>query len=85
MTFLDIKKAFDCIPHQLIWYLLCDHGVPEQLIKLVQMLHFNTNGHARYAAGESDSFSVKVGVHQGSALSPLLFTLMMDTITRDLQ
>ena len=31
------------------------------------------------------TFSIKVGVHQGSALSPLLFIAVMDTITRDMQ
>jgi len=33
----------------------------------------------------SDEFVVKVGVHQGSVLSPLLFAVVMDEITRDLR
>lgn len=31
----------------------------------------------------TNEFSVKVGVHQGSALSPFLFITMMNCITRD--
>ena len=33
----------------------------------------------------SSSFSVKVGVHQGSALSPLLFLMVMDVLTEDVR
>ena len=33
----------------------------------------------------SSSFSVKVGVHQGSTLSPLLFIMVMDVLTEDVR
>ena len=33
----------------------------------------------------SSSFSVKVGVHQGSDLSPLLFIMVMDVFTVDVR
>jgi Reverse transcriptase (RNA-dependent DNA polymerase) len=34
---------------------------------------------------ESDAFSIKIGLHQWSALSPYIFTLVMDEITKDIQ
>ena len=37
------------------------------------------------AAGESNSFGVEVGLHQGSALSPYLFLLLMDVLTEDVR
>ena len=39
----------------------------------------------RSAAGESNSFGVEVGLHQGSALSPYLFLLLMDVLTQDVR
>lgn len=42
---------------------------PEKLINWVQMLYENTSSHVRCATGISDSFPVKVGVHEGSAVS----------------
>jgi Reverse transcriptase (RNA-dependent DNA polymerase) len=34
---------------------------------------------------ESDTFPIKIGLHQGSALSPYIFTLVMDEITKNIQ
>ena len=35
--------------------------------------------------GITESFKVKVGLHQGSALSPLLFAVIMDRLTDELK
>ena len=37
----------------------------------------------RTVYGNSKSFEVKVGMHQGSALSPLLFVIVMEAISRE--
>lgn len=34
----------------------------------------------RYEVGVTDGFTVGVGLHQGSALSPLLFAMEVDTL-----
>ena len=33
--------------------------------------------------GDSKAFNVKVGLHQGSVLSPLLFVIVMEIISRE--
>ena len=35
--------------------------------------------------GDTDDFPIRIGLHQGSALSPYLFALVMDKVTRDIQ
>ena len=37
----------------------------------------------RTVYGNSSGFEVKVGMHQGSALSPLLFAIVMEAISRE--
>jgi hypothetical protein len=34
---------------------------------------------------DTNDFLINIGVHQGSTLSPYLFALMMDVVTRDIQ
>ena len=35
--------------------------------------------------GNTDYFPIKIGLHQGSALSPYLFALVMDEVIRSIQ
>ena len=37
----------------------------------------------RTVYGNSNGFEVKVGMHQGSALSPLLFVMVMESLSRE--
>ncbi|EYB85538.1 hypothetical protein Y032_0296g1688 [Ancylostoma ceylanicum] len=85
LVFLDLEKAFDRVSREAIWYALRWQGVPEELIEWVRILYADPSSRVQAAAGTSAEFRISVGVHQGSALSPLLFILVMDAITRDLQ
>jgi hypothetical protein len=39
----------------------------------------------RTSDGDINDFLINIGLHQGSALSPYFFTLMIDEVTRDIQ
>ncbi|CAD7083972.1 unnamed protein product [Hermetia illucens] len=85
IAFLDLEKAFDRVPHELIWYALRQHLVPEELVRWVQLLYHDPKSKVQSMAGVSNPLRASVRVHQGSALSPLLFVVVMDTVTRDIQ
>lgn len=84
-TFLDLEKAYDRIPWELIWHALRSHGVPEAYVSWIKILYNNTSGVVRTPSGTSPPFPITVGVHQGSAISPFIFILCMNLITADLQ
>ncbi|XP_013134604.1 PREDICTED: uncharacterized protein LOC106100327 [Papilio polytes] len=48
-------------------------------------MYWRASTYVRSAAGDSDRFGVSVGLHQGSALSPYLFLLVMDALTLNIQ
>ena len=58
-------------------------GVDERLIRTVMALCTEACTVVRTDAGLSESFEVKVGLHQGSVLSPLLFAAVMDVVSSE--
>ena len=83
MAFLDLEKAFDCVPRKVIWWALRKLGVEEWIVRLVQGMYANAQSWVRVGEGFSKEFEVKVGVHQGSILSPLLFTIVLEALSRE--
>ena len=51
--------------------------------KAVMSMYTGVKTVVRTVYGNSKSFVVKVGMHQGSALSPLLFVIVMEAISRE--
>ena len=60
-------------------------GVPEYLVNGVMSLYKGCRTAFSVDGELSSSFFVKVGVHLGSALSPLLFIMVMDVLTEDVR
>jgi hypothetical protein len=53
------------------------------LVSTVMAMYEGVEMVVRTVEGDSKSLTVKVGLHQGSVLSPLLFILVMDAVTRE--
>ena len=60
-------------------------GIPEATVTAVMSLYEGAKTKVRVGLELSEVFEVKVGVHQGSALSPLLFAIMVDVITESVR
>ena len=84
-VFVDLEKAFDRVPRGVIRFALRRKGVPEYLVNGVMSLYEGCKTAVLVDGELSSSFSVKVGVHQVSALSPLLFIMVMDVLTEDVR
>ena len=55
--------------------------ISEVMVKAVMSLYNGAKTKVKVGSGLSDEFSVNVGVHQGSVLSPLLFANVVAAVT----
>ena len=58
-------------------------GVEEWIVRLVQAMYNNARSRVRVGSEYGEEFEVGVGVHQGSVLSPLLFIIVLEALSRD--
>ena len=54
----------------------------EWIVHLVQGMYSNARSRVHVGEGYSEEFEVKIGVHQGSVLSPLLFIIVLEAFSR---
>ena len=81
-VFVDLEKAFDRVPRRAIEWALRRQNVPERLVAAVMSLYAESRSRVKTIVGTSEDFDIRVGVHQGSVLSPLLFITVMEEATK---
>ena len=82
-AFIDLEKAFDRVPRKVLWWAMRSLGIEEWVVRLVQGMYNNARSRVRVGDSYSEEFEVGVGVHQGSVLSPLLFIIVLEALSRD--
>ena len=80
ICFVDLEKAFDRVPRKVIEWALRKKLVPERLVQTVVLMYKGAKTRVKVGAGHSEEF---VGVHQGSVLSPFLFSIVLDVLSED--
>ena len=83
--FIDMEKAFDCVPRNLLWKIMAEppYYIPKKLIRVIKSMYTGSVSKVRKGDVETDWFNIETGVRQGDGLSPLLFVIFMDKCIRD--
>ncbi|KAI8571936.1 hypothetical protein RHMOL_Rhmol01G0159500 [Rhododendron molle] len=85
MVFINLEMAYDRVPKNIIWWVLERKGVTKGYIEVIRDMYEGAATTIRSPVGEMSEFSITVELYQGSALSPYLFALVMDELTRNFQ
>src|SRR6218665_1642582 len=79
-TFVDMEKAVDRVPREVVYLSLRKKGVSEKIVRPVRSMYVDAKTAVTIGTGNTGGFEIRVGVHQGSCLSPLLFIIVMDAV-----
>jgi hypothetical protein len=80
--FVDISKAYDSVSPVALQKVLLHMGIPPLLVKLLGSWSSQRTTRVRLNGQLSDPINMLLGLGQGDILSPLLFNLFTDSMTR---
>ena len=83
MAFVDLEKAYDSVSREKLKKVLDEYGVKGKLLRAVQALYVDGRARVKVGRVEYVLFGVCKGVRRGCTLSPWLFNVFMDRVTRE--
>ena len=82
LTFIEFRKAFDCIDHSRMFQILEAYGIPPDVVAGIRVMNKNTSAVVITPEGETEQFPIDTGVLQGDPLAPFLFIICLDYALR---
>ena len=83
--FVDYTHAFDSVHRNKLIECLKKFDVPDKLIRLIALTLIHTRAKVKVNRDFTEEFIAKCGVKQGDPLSATMFSLVIDTILKQME
>jgi hypothetical protein len=80
----DLEKAFDKVWHQGLLYKLKQINTPSYLLNWIGNFLTNRSFYVQYNQEKSTKYEIRAGVPQGCIISPILFSIYISDISKEL-
>ena len=82
INFIDFEKAFDSISREVLWRLLQHYEMPAKVVIIMRALYEGFSTQVVHNGQRTQPLDMRTGVRQGCLISPLLFLVALDWVTR---
>ena len=79
---LDLRDAFGSVPHEYILEAIKEIILPQELVEVISKSFIQSSTKFRIGAALSDDIMIRRGVKQWCPLSPLLFNICIEQLSR---
>ena len=83
--FLDVQKAYDTVWRDGLWLKLWDMGVKGKMWRVLKGIYVVSRSAVLLEGEKSNMFSVEQGVAQGCSLSPILFSVFINDLLKEVE
>ena len=85
MMFIDLEKAYNSVYREVLWECVEKKGVSGAYIRSIEDMYEGAKTSVRSTVGNTEYFPIDIRLHQDSTLSPFLFMVIMDELTREIK
>lgn len=79
-SFIDLKRAFDSVYRDGLWYKLLKQGLNGKVFQIIRSIYSDVKSCVKNFGSISEFFDSNVGLLQGEIISPLLFSLFINDL-----